>query len=380
MKLLYCIPSLSYPGGMERVLVTKVNYLVTNLDYDVTIVTTEKKGGKSFFTLNSKVRVISLNLNFNQKYSNLFLKFFTYFKLFKKYKKELKGILKQFSPDYCISLGGKEIEFLTKLNDNSIKLLELHFAQNNRLQFLEAKYPNSKFWKFIGQIRTKQLINSAKQFKRVVVLTKQDYKKWSLTNNNIVQIYNPSPLQLDKIAKLDSHHFIAVGKLDPQKGFDLLIPIWNGIRKKHPDWKLWIFGQGISKTMLSNLILKYNLSDNVFLKGVSYNIADEYLNSAGILMTSRFEGFPMVLIEAIKCGLPIIAFDCETGPREIVADGENGYLIEYGNSDLFEQKINFLIENEDERRRMGLKSKNISEMFSMNSIMKQWISLFNTLK
>jgi glycosyltransferase involved in cell wall biosynthesis len=377
MRILYCIPSLHNSGGMERVLSLKVNYLIKKEVYEITIITTDQKNKPLYYHLDKKVKLVDFDLNYDDHFNQpLIKKYFTHKKKQKKYFKLLESYLQNNPVDICISLCGKEIDFLYKLRDGSKKMAELHFSKNFRTQFLDSTH-KGKIWYFLGKIRTKKLEIVTKRLSQLIVLTKEDKKEWDKTHSNVIQIYNPQTATAKEKAKLDSKSAIAVGRLDSQKGFDYLIDIWAIVTKKHPDWILNIWGGGIWEDMLNSKIKENKLENKVFLRGVTNDIQNEYLNNSLYLMTSRFEGFPMVLIEASSVGLPLISFNCKHGPSEIIIDGYNGYLVDELDYEGMVERISYLIENESARRAFGQNAYKNSQEFSIDTIMYEWIKLFN---
>lgn len=379
MKIVYCLPALYNPGGMERVLTEKVNYLITQ-GFDVTIITTDQKGRENYFKLLPPVKLVDFELNFEDHFNvNLLKKTQSHYKKTSLYKKKLYNYLIRNEVDICISLCGKEIDFLTSLTDQSIKMAEIHFSMNNRKLFIMARH-QGLMWRLIGDFRTWQLKRATRQLEKLVVLTEQDAKDWLKTHDNILSIPNPTPFVCDMFADINSKTAISVGKLDEQKGYDYLLKSWKIVCEKHPDWKLKIFGKGAWHDQLTSYINQNELNGVVELCGTTTDIKKEYLNSALYVMSSRYEGLPMVLIEAMACGLPLISFDCECGPRAVINNGENGYLVPVGNIEGLADKICSLIENEDLRQQMSQKSKEYSVRYSPEIIMNQWVDLFESLE
>jgi glycosyltransferase involved in cell wall biosynthesis len=377
MKLLYCIPSLYNPGGMERVLTEKINYLSNLPDFDITVLTTDQMGKSLRFSLNDNVRVIHLDIDFNSHYSaGIFNKIILHRKKIAIYKEKLEHIIIDSKIDICISLCGKEIDFLYKLPVQCKKIAELHFAMNYRKQFLISNH-RGFLWEFLGEIRTYQLKKAVKSLDKLVVLTKNDLDQWKVTHRNVTQIPNVNPLNNPEKSKLTSKKVVSLGRLDAQKGYDMLIDAWRLIAPNHPDWTLEIFGQGEWHKLLQDKIAHYNLKEKVVLKGIVSNVEKVYCDSSIYVMSSRYEGFPMVLIEAMSCGLPIVSFDCEHGPREIITDEHDGFLVEPNNIIKLAEKICILIEQEDLRFKMGLLAIEKIKSFSKETIMKKWIELFN---
>lgn len=379
MKLLYFIPALYNHGGMERVLTQKVNYLVKQLGYEIAVVTTDQHQMPCAFNLSDKVRLFHLDLNFKDHY-NQFLcrKLVSHYSKLRKYKKEIYKILEIEKPDIVISLGGKEIDFLYKLKNNARKVCEMHFSMNFRKQFLDSR-KHGFIWKLIGDFRTNRLKKVTKKLDRLVVLTNQDKIQWELTHTNVLHIVNPNPLVPVKERNADNKTVISVGRLDEQKGYGFLIDSWKLVAEKHPDWKLNIFGTGELESVLNNKILMLGLEDIVNLKGLSKEIEKEYMSASFFVMSSLYEGLPLVLLEAMSFGLPVVSFDCEWGPRETILDGENGFLIPVKNYVQLAEKINLLIENRPLLSKMANEAVKTSKKYDITIVMNQWDEMFKML-
>lgn len=378
MKLLYCIPSLYNPGGMERILTEKINTLVEVYKYDVYVVTTDQLNKPLFFNISDKVKFIHLDINFNESYNySLYRKIVVVKKKNDLYKIKLENILKKYFIDICISTGGKELEFLSKIKAPCKKVLEYHFAKSFRKQFLLAR-KNNLLNKLIGEIRVRQLILQTKKLDRVVVLTKNDEIQWLKTNNNIKQIYNFCPKKNDNISSLQSNNAIAIGRLDAQKGFDLLIDAWNINKEQLSSWKLNIFGQGEWFDLLSNKIKDYKLEKNIILRGVTDNVENELLDSSVFLFSSRYEGFGLVLLEAMQKGIPSVSFNCPEGPSELLQNN-SGFLIPMFDLNKFADYIVKLTSDVNLRLEMGRNAVLQSEEFSKENIMKKWDEFFKEL-
>lgn len=379
MKIVYFIPALHNAGGMERVLSEKMNYLVRAYEYDVAVITTEQLGRPIFFALDDKIQQIHLDIDFNADFqTTLIKKYFHYQQKLKLYRDRIEHIIAECQPDVCISLCGKEIEFFYKMKCDAVKIAEVHFAMNFRTQFIARK--NNILWSLFGKVRTKQLIKQTKTLDKMIVLTPHDKKQWEKTHRNVIAISNPNPIKIHSPRySIASKTVISVGRLDYQKGYDMLIDVWKIVAQKYHDWTLNIFGSGDWWPLLEDKIRANRLEKQVLLRGVTSNIEEEYLNSAFYVMSSRYEGLPMVLIEAMVCGLPVVSFDCEHGPRDVIEDNENGFLIPAFNIKLMAQKIIFLIENEPIRMRMSLTSIEQAKKFDLEVIMKQWDCLFKKL-
>lgn len=378
MKLLYCIPSLYNPGGMERIITAKINSLVEDYGHEVTLVTTDQMGRGIFFNLNDDVDVIHLDLDFNSTYNLPLLKKRAQVKIISAvYKKKLENIIKDKQIEICISTGGKELEFLQNLVGDCKKLFECHFSKDHRKQFVVSRQPGLKS-QILGWIRTQQLIRQTKKLDQVVVLTQDDLLAWRSSHDNIAQIYNFCSFTSQHTPDYKKQRAIAIGRLDAQKGFDMLIDSWALNRDKLVNWHLDIYGQGEWQHMLQQKINVNKLEHNIRLKGVSDNIKAELENSSLFLFSSRYEGFGLAIIEAMTVGLPVISFDCPQGPAELV-DSDNGILVELGNLQEFSDAIVRLTSDYELREQMGNAAKVSAKRFSKTRIMKEWDLLFKNL-
>jgi glycosyltransferase involved in cell wall biosynthesis len=380
MRLMYFIPALFNHGGMERVLTSKVNYLVEEMGYRITIVTTDQMSRGCYFSLSGKIDLIHLDLDFNSHFEKALIpKYFCHQLKMIKYKREVQKLVDIIKPDILISLGGKEIDFIYKLKTNAAIVCEMHFSMNIRTQFLVSR-KRGLLWTVLGNIRTNQLKNTTKKIDKLIVLTNQDKNQWEKTHKNVLHIPNPATFEVREREGVDYKSVISVGRLDPQKGYSMLIDTWVLVKDKHPEWMLNIFGTGDLKEQLEGKINALGLKGNVNLKGKSDEIENEYLKSSFFVMSSLYEGLPMVLLESMSCGLPVVSFDCEWGPREIIKDGYNGFLVETGDVNQLADKICQMIENHELRKTMSLNALEVAKKYDISIVMKKWDALFKELK
>lgn len=381
INIMYFIPSLVNSGGMERVLTEKVNYLSRKNKYNIFIVTTDMdEKQKPFFNLNNEIKLIHLSYFYHRNVSESFLKkSIRTLKLNKIYKDEIQSLVKKHLINICISMGGKELEFLGNIKLECVLIYESHFNKNFRSSFLFANGKNNFLWQIVGKLRDTQHNYQAKKMNKIIVLTEKNLSDWKKITQNVEIISNPSPLtkQENELPNLQSKRAIAIGKLDAQKGFDMLIPAWKKVYESFPDWKLDIFGVGEMEEDLKKIIESNQLSTAIKLAGQTRNIKSELLNSSFFVLSSRFEGLPMVLIESITCGLPIVAFDCETGPREIIKNNDCGILVENGNINELANTMKKIIADEELRKKLSTNAIEKSKKYEISNIMNKWEKLFD---
>ena len=376
-RIAYCIPSLDHSGGMERVLTTKANFLTDQLGYEVYIIITDDKDTKPYFPLSEKVRVIQLDINIDNLWQYpIWKRLYLYRKKMGIYKRRLEKCLYQVQPDITISLLRREINFLNDIKDRSAKVGEIHFGH--------YKYREANFGflpGFINQWITNrwmaQLNQKVRQLDRFVVLTHEDATYWKgLKNLTVI----PNPITIEQGANSDCtpKRAIAVGRYTYQKGFDLLISAWKIVHKKHPDWLLNIYGSGDNCTY-QKLATKLSLEDVVLCHSTVNDIRGEYLKNSIFVLSSRFEGFGLVLAEAMSVGLASVSFACPCGPRDIIHDGEDGILCENGDIESLAAGICRLIEDEPLRKEMGRKAAQNIQRFTIDRIMQQWDQLFQEI-
>jgi len=379
MRIVYLLPGgLFNPGGMERVIITKANYLAEKEGYDVSIVTTEQLGRPVFYPVSGSVHLHHLDtgiyVNFGKE--NYVQKVFSRILKTREYRKALKKLLMKISPDITISTLGIDIDFLDKLRDGSIHIGELHFP-GDYYQLMAYKLYSSFIPIFVQKVRTRLLKVKCKKLSRLVVLTKEEKSYWK-DAVNVEIIPNALSYYPENISACTSKKAIAVGRLVYEKGFDQLIESWRIVHEKHPDWALSIFGQGDQKELLIDMINQYGLNSVIEICDPVKDIYPRFLDSSIMLFPSRcLDALPMVLIEAMSCGLPLVAFDAPCGPKDIITDGRNGFLVPSGNIELFAEKVCTLIESEALRQDMGNSAREMSFDYREDKIMKQWVQLFN---
>lgn len=375
MKIAYCIRSLKGTGGMERVLANKANYLAEKLGYDVAIITLDQPEEKTFFEFSPRIRRYGLGVEYNDttQRSPLLSPWITLNNM-RRHRKKLENLLKELRMDIVVSMFDTEARFLWKIKDGSKKVLEVHFSQWGR-----QRMNKSRSGRYVDKVKSIYDHWIVGKYDAFVVLTEEDRKCWKQARN-ISVIYNACTLRPVQQAALVNKNVLAVGRLTEQKGFDWLVEIWEKVNQYHPDWQLTIIGEGEQKAMLEEKIRFRQLEGKIEILPFTSSVEDFYLKSSICVVTSRYEGFSMVLAEAMACGVPAVSFACPSGPAEIILEGKNGFLVPVGDQDFFVKRICQLIKNAELRKQMGKEAFLSSSRFSEDRIMQKWDHLFITLK
>ena len=383
MNIVYCIPQLYNAGGMERVLTQKVNFLAAQPGMHITVVTTElPPHGRPavFFPLHADVRLVELGLDFDADFRLPLLRKYINHNLKQRlYRKKLRQLLLDSHADVCISLCGKEVDWLWRLDVPCRKMAEVHFAMEQREQLL-MQYHKGLFWRMLGRIRTRRLQRAVSRLECLVVLTKADESHWNKAGvTNTLCIPNPSPLQPSGCGTHALRQVLAVGRLHPQKGFDLLLRAWAKVAPEHTGWTLRIVGEGDERHSLEALAEQLSVAASVSMPGLSSDIRTDYLNSAVFVLSSRYEGLPLALIEAMSCGCCCIAFNCPQGPAELIDNCTNGFLVPCEDVDSLAAAIDRCIVRDDERGRVGGEAYRYAVThFALEPVMQMWMKLLKT--
>ena len=376
-KIVYVVGGMLNPTGMGAILSNKINWLAEHTDNEIHMILTEKPDIPWCYDINPKVKWVNFNINFDELDTMPFAKkVYHYFLKQRIYKKKFKDYLFSIRPDITISTIRREINFVTSIKDGSKKIGEIHFVRDYYRNFNKPFLP--KFINvFISRIWMNSLIKQLKKLERFVVLTEEDSYNWPELSNKIV-IPNFINEYHGVMASLESKSVIAVGRYSPEKGFDLLMDTWAIVIQKHPDWKLNLFGTG-----------DYEYYQNMAnLKGINHSftchpptsaIYEEYKNSSIFVLSSRHEGFGLVILEAMSVGLPVVAFACPSGPKALISNDSDGILVENGNINKLADGICYLIENSDIRKKMGANAILKAKEYPKDIIMKKWVDLFESL-
>lgn len=369
MKLLYCIAGTYNSGGMERVLANKANYLVCH-GYEVVIATSDQRGQKPFFTLDPAIRCVDLGINYEENNGkSLWNKLWHYPWKQYRHRKRMAALLAKEQPDVTISMYCNEASFLPSIKDGSKKVLEIHFSKYKRLQ-----YGRKGLWRMVDWWRSRMDEQLVRRYDKFVVLTHEDKGYWG-DLPNIEVIPNARSFTTSQSADLSQKCVLAIGRYSHQKGFERLIEAWRLIAEKHPEWSLQLVGNGEARSALQHQIEALRLTNTVKLISPTNQIEQLYTRASVFALSSRYEGLPMVLIEAQTFGLPIVSFACKCGPRDVIEEGKTGFLVPEGDINGLSQALLRLIEDSSLRQQMGAAAKLASERYDEERVMQLWIRL-----
>lgn len=373
MTILYVNDSLAIWGGIERVLVDKMNYLADVYDYNVHIVTVDQGQHPIPYSLNPKVSFHDLGILFYQKYKYRGIKrVLISWKLQRLYVSRLKNIISQIRPDVISCARQSLLGSVLKAKGCVPIIFESHTSCYSYRFEVDC---------FLKRLRELFYVYQVRKVNMVVALTEGDAFDWMRYNKNVDVIPNIVHLNdKGKYSECLNKTVIYVGRFSKQKDIGSLLEIWRIVYQKYPEWQLHIYGGYGDQSEQLMPILKQCISYNIYVHDPSPNIFDEYINSSMLLLTSLYEPFGLVIPEAMSCGLPVVSFDCPYGPASILTDGENGYLIKNRNINAYADKVCALIENKTMRMKMGKAAILDSQKYGAHSIMPQWISLFERIK
>ena len=375
MKIVYVFSTLAKTGGTERIITEKANYYAEKFGYDITIINClQHSGDDNHFFLSKKVKQINIGIPFYTQYKYKYPKrLWKKWTLDKQIKKNIERYVQIINPDFLIGISFFYANIVSTIKCRAVKIIECHEAKT----FTHSNFNHSRslLSSLFQEVWRHFYFRTIEQNADIIItLTEGDKLQWKKAKH-IEVIPNFSTMPITKYSDGVTKRVISVGRLEKEKGFYRLIDIWKDVVYKHPDWSLDIFGEGKLKDDLENRI-KSSKVRNLNLRESTLDISKEYANSSICVVTSYYEGFSLVLLEAMRHGLPCIAFDCPFGPRSIINDNINGFLINDNDTRLYAEKLCLLIENENLRKKFSKAAIEKSSSFDTESIMQRWKNLF----
>lgn len=379
MRLVYIFKSFAQKAGTERILSDKMNYLAREYGYDITFITYEQGDHALAFDLDKRIRVIDLDTRFFtlQRVKPPLRKFRAYLGMKRRFRNRLVQILREVNPDWVISTTYSFPLFHILLSLPYRHLVESHVSICDVINPARSGNPLKRL---LMNLRDRHQLQALSKAEALITLTEADAREWRQKTPvpirvipNMMHVYPEDVIPQEERPR----RIICVGRLHRQKGFDMLIEAWGRIAARHPEWRIDIYGQGEDGKMLEGEIARRNLAGQLAIHPPVDTIYTEYQKSAFLVLSSRYEGFSLVLLESMSCGTPCVSFNCPHGPEDIITPGEDGMLVPPEDVGKLAEAMEWMMEHEEERRKMGEKSRTKSLLFTPGRIMPLWGNLFD---
>lgn len=378
MKIAYVYSTMARPGGTERMITEKANYLSEQFGYDITIISCfQLPNEENFFNKSNKVKQINLAVPYFSQYKEKYPKrLWVKWQANRQLRNSITQSVQQIDPDILIGVSRFKANFISSVKCRAKKIIECHEVRYNTIY--DASVNQSFLARVYMQIYSFFYFRTVERHADILItLTEEDAVLWKRAKHTEV-IRNFSTLPVSQHSNCTAKRVIAAGRLAWEKGFGRLVQVWSIVSSKHPDWHLVIFGEGNMYNTLQTLMKIYK-TKNVFFHNFTSTISQEYTNSSICAVTSYFEGFSLAILEAMKHGVPCVAFDCPFGPRSIINDSYNGFLVDDGDIRRFADRLCRLIEDENLRKDFSANAIEKSKSFDVDIIMRQWKALFEQM-
>ena len=384
MKIVFLCDNIKSQNGVERVWSQKSSLLAEHSDNEVYLITYNQYGAPFSFPISDKVHHIDLATRYISRCS--FHGIYQYVDRYKSelfFRKKLNDTLKSLTPDIivCADLHVSDLKAVLSSSVHAVRIVECHCGKSAYFEDIN-KY-NSFLRRLQEWILKKQLVSAIRKFDKIVVMTEDERTDWN-HKEKVVSIPNMLVSYPEQVP--DRSHaqkrVISVGRYAYQKGYDMLLESWRLVEKAHPDWSLHIYGSqdgGVGDFQRLQEKIDECQIGNVFMHQSTNDIYSCYAESDFSVMSSRFESFGLVLIEAMSCGLPVISFDCKYGPKSIIQKGKTGMLVTKGNIKEMATAICSMIEHDEERQRIAEYARQESKKYHSEKIMPIWHEFYESL-
>lgn len=384
MKIVFLCNNFKSLNGVERVWSQRLSLLAEHHDFDIYLITYNQYGAPFSFPISDKVHHLDLATRYVSRcsYHGIF-QYVDRYKSERQFRRVLNKALMDLRPDVivCADMHVADLKAILSSTVHAVRLVECHCGLS---AYFEDIHKHKPFLKRIQEkILKKQLISAIGKFDKIMVLTEAEKNDWNLKDKvkcipNMLVAY---PEHEPKEANVQKR-VISVGRYAYQKGYDLLLESWRMVQEKHPDWSLHIYGShdgGVGDYEQLQEQIKQNQINNAFLHQSTNDVYSCYAESDFYVMSSRFESFGLVLIEAMSCSLPVVSFDCKYGPQSIIQNGETGFLVSQSNTKELANAICSMIENDEMRQRMAMNARSESQKYQPQYMMPIWHEFYRSL-
>ena len=384
MKIVFLCNNFKSKNGVERVWSQRLSLLAEQSDFDVSLITYNQYGAPLSFPISDKVYHLDLATRYVSRCSfHGIYQFIDRYKSERQFRRELNNALISLRPDFivCADMHVADLKAVLSSTVHAVRIVECHCGKS---AYFEDIHKHRHLLKRLQEnFLKKQLLSAIGKFDKIIVLTEAEKKDWNLKDKvkcipNMLVTYPEHEPKSSHVQK----RVISVGRYAYQKGYDLLLESWRMVQEKHPDWSLHIYGShdgGVGDyEQLQEQIKQYQIK-NVFLHQSTNDVYSCYAQSDFYVMSSRFESFGLVLIEAMSCGLPVISFNCKYGPQSIIQDGETGLLVPQGKTNKLANAICSMIENDEARQQMAMNARIESKKYQQENMMPIWHEFYRSL-
>lgn len=366
MRILYATDQVYLQGGAEKILTQKLNYWADVLGADVCLITSEQQGRQPFFKLSDKVKHVDLGIGYPEGslyHPRNLTRFRTHLTRF---RKEVKS----FAPDAVFVISQRLFHQISPFAVGDVPVFyEYHTSYYGfELGYKRLSAAGKLKKKFVDAI-TRLAEN---KYTGIVFLNQEEYDHYSRSNGLIIpNFFDPA---VDPISVPKKKQVISLGRFSYQKGYDLLLESWSRLADAFPDWSLEIYGNGENAQQLQDQIKRLGLT-NARVNPATTEVPQKLAESAFYVMSSRFETFPMVLLEALWAGIPVVAFDCPTGPRSMLIENQDGLLASPEDVDGLAEQMKRLMQDAALTEKMGKAGHENVRRFNPKEVMGQWLAL-----